>query len=61
VPTSKVLGLVALGDLLVGLVLSVVGVSTDNRVLSSAGVALLLSGGGVLAWVIWSRNRPEAL
>ena len=61
VPPSKLLGLVALGDLLLGLVLAAVGVASDNRVLSIVGAALLVSGGGMLAWVVLSRNRPEAL
>lgn len=60
-PPSKLFGLVALSDLLIGLVLAGVGVATDNQVLSIVGVALLLSGGAVLAWVIVSRNRPESL
>jgi hypothetical protein len=59
--TTRVLGIVALSDLLVGIVLSLIGVSRDMQVLSIVGVVLLLSGGGVLAWVVWRRNRPEAL
>jgi hypothetical protein len=57
---SKLLGLVALGDLMLGLVLSIVGVVSDNQALSIGGVVLLISGGTMLAWVIWSRNRPES-
>ena len=57
----KVLGRAALIDLLIGLVLSAVGLATDSQALSIVGVALLLSGGGMLAYVIWMRNRPEAL
>jgi hypothetical protein len=60
-PTARVLGLVAATDLLAGLVLSLLGVTRDSQVMSIAGVVLLLSGGGVLAFVTWSRNKPEAL
>jgi uncharacterized membrane protein HdeD (DUF308 family) len=56
-----VLGLAALVDLLAGLVLSAVGLATDSQTLSIVGVVLLLSGGGMLAYVIWTRNKPEAL
>ena len=56
-----VLGLAALTDLLVGLVLSAIGLATDSQALSIVGVVLLLSGGGMLAYVIWMRNKPEAL
>jgi hypothetical protein len=59
--SSKPLALMALVDLLVGLVLSAVGVASDTQVLSIAGVVLLLSGGGMLAYVAWRRNQPEAL
>jgi uncharacterized membrane protein HdeD (DUF308 family) len=59
--TPKVLGLVALSDLLVGLVLSVVGVVSDIGPMAVVGVVLLISGGGMLAYVAWMRNKPEAL
>jgi hypothetical protein len=58
---SKVLALVALVDLLTGLVLSAIGVASDLQVLAIAGVVLLLSGGGMLAYVAWRRNQPDAL
>jgi hypothetical protein len=57
---SKVLGLMALMDLLAGLVLSAVGVASDIKVLAIAGAVLLVSGGGMLAFVVWRRNQPEA-
>ena len=57
----KVLGLAALTDLLIGLVLSAIGLATDSQALSIVGVALLISGGGMLAYVVWMRNKPEAL
>ncbi|HET6937964.1 MAG TPA: hypothetical protein VFI19_05140 [Nocardioides sp.] len=56
-----VLGLAALVDLLLGLVLSAIGLATDSQAMSIVGVVLLLSGGGMLAYVVWSRNKPEAL
>jgi hypothetical protein len=56
-----VLGLAALIDLLTGLVLSAIGLATDSQALSIVGVVLLLSGGGMLAYVVWMRNKPDAL
>ena len=58
---AKVLGLGALTDLLIGIVLSVVGVSSDNQTLAIVGVVLLIFGAGMLAFVVWIRNKPEAL
>jgi hypothetical protein len=57
----KVLGLAAVIDLLAGIVLSVIGVSQDLQALAIVGVVLLLSGGGMLAYVSWQRNKPTAL
>ena len=58
---TKILGLVAVVDLLTGIVLSIIGVSQDMQVLAIVGVLLLLSGGGMLAYVLWLRNKPIAL
>ena len=58
---AKILGLGAVTDLLTGIVLSVVGVSSDNQALAIVGVVLLISGAGMLAFVVWMRNKPEAL
>ena len=58
---AKILGLVALTDLLTGLVLAAVGVVADIQVLAIAGLVLLLSGGGMLAFVAWRRNQPQSL
>ena len=44
-----------------GVVLSVIGVSQDMQELAIVGVLLLLSGGGVMAYVVWQKNKPEAL
>jgi hypothetical protein len=59
--TTKLLGFAACIDLLLGAVLSVIGVSRDMTAFSIVGVLLLLSGGGMLAWVVWMRNKPEPL
>jgi hypothetical protein len=58
---AKVLGLGAVTDMLIGIVLSVVGVSSDNQTLAIVGVVLLIFGAGMLAFVVWMRNKPEAL
>ncbi len=58
---AKILGLGALTDLLTGIVLSAVGVSSDNQALATVGVVLLIAGAGMLAFVVWMRNKPEAL
>jgi hypothetical protein len=58
---ARILGLGALTDLIIGIVLSAVGVSSDNQVLTIVGVVLLISGAGMLAFVVWVRNKPEAL
>ena len=58
---SKILGLGALTDLIVGILLSALGVSSDNQTLAIVGVLLLISGAGMLAFVVWTRNKPEAL
>ena len=58
---SKILGVGALTDLIVGIVLSAVGVSSDNQTLAIVGVVLLIFGAGMLAFVIWTRNKPGAL
>src|SRR4029450_10223780 len=56
-----VLGLMGAGDLVAGLVLSAIGVMKDNQVLSIVGTVLLISGPGMLAFLVWSRNKPETL
>lgn len=58
---TRVLGIAAIMDLLTGIVLSAVGVISDIQPLAIVGVVLLLSGGGMLAYVVWQRNKPEAL
>jgi len=58
---TRVFGIAAAMDLLTGLVLSVIGVSQDRQELAIIGVLLLLSGGAVMAYVVWQRNKPEAL
>ncbi len=59
--TARILALVAATDLVAGIVLSALGLSRDNQTLAIAGVVLLVSGGGMLAWVSMVRNKPEPL
>jgi hypothetical protein len=56
-----VLGLMGVGDLVAGLVLSAIGLTQDNQVLAIVGTVLLISGAGMLAFLVWSRNKPETL
>jgi hypothetical protein len=56
-----VLGLMGAGDLIAGLVLSAIGLSKDNQVLAIVGTVLLISGAGMLAFLVWSRSKPETL
>jgi threonine/homoserine/homoserine lactone efflux protein len=58
---TTIFGIAAGMDLLTGLVLSVLGVSQDIQELAIIGVLLLLSGGAVMAYVMWQKNKPEAL
>ena len=58
---AKVLGLSALADLVVVLVLLVVGLRGDHGVLSIVGFALLVGGAGVLTAVAIARSRPTRL
>ena len=55
----KVLGIAAVIDLLTGIALSVIGVVADIEALAIVGVLLLLSGGGMLAYVSWQHNLPR--
>ena len=59
--SAKILGLVAVVDLVTGLVLTVLGLTQDNQTLSIVGVLLLMSGGWMLAFVTWQRNKPQSL
>jgi hydroxyethylthiazole kinase-like sugar kinase family protein len=56
-----VLGLMGTGDLVAGLVLSVIGLSKDIQVMAIVGTVLVLSGAGMLAYLVWSKSRPETL
>jgi threonine/homoserine/homoserine lactone efflux protein len=58
---TTIFGIAAAIDLVVGVVLSVIGVSQDMQELAIIGVLLLLSGGGVMAYVLWQKNKPETL
>jgi Flp pilus assembly protein protease CpaA len=56
-----VFGLMGAGDLIAGLVLSAIGLSKDNQVLAIVGTVLLISGASMLAFLVWSRSKPETL
>jgi uncharacterized membrane protein HdeD (DUF308 family) len=58
---SKVLGVAALIDLVTGIALSVIGLVTDVQAFAIVGVLLLLSGGAMLAFVVWQRSKPLTL
>jgi hypothetical protein len=61
VQSYLVLGLMGAVDLIAGLVLSAIGLSKDNQVLAIVGTALVISGAGMLAFLVWSRSKPETL
>ena len=58
---TNVFAIAAAMDLLAGLVLSVIGVSQDMQELAVVGILLLLSGAAVTTYVLWQKNKPEAL
>jgi drug/metabolite transporter (DMT)-like permease len=58
--TARVVGLAALSDVVLGVVLLVLGTEGDNPALQWAGVVLALLGGVVLAVVMLLRDRPGA-
>jgi hypothetical protein len=58
---TRILGLTAVVDLVTGIVLSIIGVWQDSQPFELIGVLLLLSGGGMLTFVTWQRNKPTAL
>jgi len=57
----RLLGFAALVDLVVGAVVAILGVKEDVLALQLVGLALLLSGTGMLAFVIVQRNKPTSL
>lgn len=57
----RILGFAAVMDLLAGLVLAAVGLAGDEEVLTLVGAVLVVLGAGLLAFVIWQRNRPTML
>ena len=56
-----VLGLMAAGDLVAGIVISVIGVAKDIQVATIVGTVLLLSGAAMLAYLVWARSRPDVV
>ncbi|HEX5090840.1 MAG TPA: hypothetical protein VFV89_23725 [Nocardioides sp.] len=61
VQNSRVLGLMGASDLVAGLVCAAIGLSQDIQVLAIVGTVLVISGAGMLAYLAWSKSRPEAL
>jgi threonine/homoserine/homoserine lactone efflux protein len=61
VQSYLVLGLMGAGDLIAGLVCAGIGVSKDIQIMAIVGTVLVLSGAGMLAYLAWSKSRPEVL
>ena len=57
----RIFGLAAVVDLVVGAVVAIIGVSQEEVALQLVGLALLVGGAGMLAFVIVQRNKPTAL
>lgn len=57
----RVLGLSALGDVAIGLVLLLYGRSEDNTGLVLAGAILGLAGLAIGTWVVMARDRPQRM
>lgn len=58
---NKVFLFAATTDILTGLVLAAVGLSTEEEALVIGGVALALLGTAVTCWLIIRSSRPEQL
>lgn len=54
-------GFAAVIDLALGVALAIVGVAEESLALQLVGLALLISGSGMLAFVIIQRNKPTTL
>jgi threonine/homoserine/homoserine lactone efflux protein len=61
VQSSLVLGLMGAGDLVAGLVCAAIGLSQDIQVMAIVGTVLTISGAGMLAYLVWTKSRPETL
>lgn len=61
VQRSRVFGMMGAGDLVAGLVCAAIGLSRDIQVLAIVGTVLIISGAGMLAFLVWSKSRPETL
>ena len=57
----RMFGFAAVIDLLVGVAVALVGVVEEEMALQIVGAALVISGCGVLAFVIVQRNKPTTL
>jgi len=58
---ARILGLSALADVVVGLVLLALGQTRDSQGLSLGGLVLVVAGAGTLAVVTILRNRQTRL
>jgi hypothetical protein len=58
---TKVFLFAAVSDILTGLVLAAVGLSTEEEVLVIIGVAMAIVGTAVTSWLIVRTSRPEQL
>ena len=57
----RTFGFAAVVDLVVGIAVAIFGVVEEELALQLVGLALLLSGCGMLAFVIIQRNKPTTL
>ena len=57
----RAFGFAAVIDLVMGVAVAVVGVVEESLALQLVGLALLISGSGMLAFVIIQRNKPTTL
>jgi hypothetical protein len=57
----KILGLTALSDIAIGIVLLLVGLDQDNEPLTMGGIALAVVGLGVATWAGIQRGKPIQL
>jgi hypothetical protein len=58
---NKVFLVAAGSDILTGVVLAAIGLSTDRQVLVVLGVALAVIGTAVTCWLIVRASRPEQI
>ena len=57
----RAFGFAAVIDLVVGIAVAIIGVMEESLALQLVGLALLISGSGMLAFVVIQRNKPTTL